>query len=851
MRERTINVFATRIVMLIDLAFLAGLSPASEDADVETIDQQVRQLEREGRYSEAVPLAVKLLDRCEQLMGKENPATAVILDKLAKLYDAGGEYAKAEPLFQRALRIFENAPGPDDVHTAATLNNLAELYRHVGAYGKAEFLYERVLKIDENIGGLDGPNSAATLNNLGLVYTATGRYAKAEGIFARALAVAEKHAGPEHTDTAVTYNNLAHLYEDMGDYARAEPLYLRALKIAEKALGAEHPNIATLLSGLGTLYLHKGDIAKAEPLFVRALKISEKTLGPEHPSTAQGLNNLAALYEDVGDYATAQPLYERSLKIRETVLGQGSPDTATSLNNLAGLSRTIGNYAKAESLYQRSLRIYEQCFGAEHTRVALGLNNLADLYGTMGVYSKAEPLYLRALRIDEVVMGEDHADVATIVNNLGWLYHHTGDYGKAELFFHRSIRISEKALGHDHPQTATGLRNLAYLYFDEGRMAEASELVSRVSKAEEKYLADVLSFTSERQRLAFQQTANPYSLPARLKETELLAQTILRRKGVVLDSLLEDRLISQASEKPEQREVIIELLAAKQRLMQVSLQAPNIFAEDVKRRRDIEKQQLSNRVDELEARLARQVAGLGKARRALSITVEQVQADLGRNEALIELARYNEYLGKNKWEWRYGAILITPDSKPVWCQLGSAVEIEKNIKLYQECTRGDRDEATLIDVLHALHAQVWTPIEKFLPTGTTTVAVSPDGELNFVSFATLIDSDDTFLAEQYSIRYLASGRDLLRDKKSRGTFVAVIFANPDFEGKNLTPNSAHARANTVALRSIEMRDLQNISLPPLPGTAREAAALEVLVGKQMEKPACFLGLTPLKRNSDE
>ena len=66
MHERKINVFPTiGIVTLIGLAFLAGQSPASEDADVETLDRQVNQLEREGRYSEAVPLAAKLLDRCE------------------------------------------------------------------------------------------------------------------------------------------------------------------------------------------------------------------------------------------------------------------------------------------------------------------------------------------------------------------------------------------------------------------------------------------------------------------------------------------------------------------------------------------------------------------------------------------------------------------------------------------------------------------------------------------------------------------------------------------------------------------------------------------------------------------
>jgi hypothetical protein len=208
---------------------------------------------------------------------------------------------------------------------------------------------------------------------------------------------------------------------------------------------------------------------------------------------------------------------------------------------------------------------------------------------------------------------------------------------------------------------------------------------------------------------------------------------------------------------------------------------------------------------------------------------------------LIELARYNDYLGKNKWEWCYGAILIIPGGKPVWCPLGSAVGIEKNIRLYQECAHGEKDEATLLGVLHALHAQIWAPIEKVLPAETTNVAISPDGELNFVSFTTLTDSNDKFLAERYSIRYVASGRDLLGGKKSGGNLGTVIFADPDFEGKTLVPNSAQSTTSAGSVRLMEMRGLQNLLLFPLPGTAAEATGLQKLIERANRKVTVFLG----------
>src|SRR5205823_1178500 len=171
-------------------------------------------------------------------------------------------------------------------------------------------------------------------------------------------------------------------------------------------------------------------------------------------------------------------------------------------------------------------------------------------------------------------------------------------------------------------------------------------LAEKAREAQEKYLSNILSFTSERQRLAFQGTINPYSLPGTLGRAAELAQTVLRQKGVVLDSLLEDRLVAEASSDPKQREIIQQLRAAKQRLMQLVLEVPKDLSEAAQKRRTAEKEKLSTEVQQLEAGLARQVAGLGKARRALSVTVPQVQAVLPNQTVLVELLRYSHYLGK-------------------------------------------------------------------------------------------------------------------------------------------------------------------------------------------------------------
>jgi tetratricopeptide (TPR) repeat protein len=728
----------------------------------------------------------------------------------------------------------EDALGTDSLN-----RRVVELY-HAGKYQEAILIARKLLEIREKTNGPEHLDTATSLNNLGELYSAMGDYAQAEPLHQRALAINEKALGPEHPDTATSLNNLAALYYSMGDYAQAEPLYLRALAINEKALGPEHPLTANSLNNLAALYYSMGDYAQAEPLYRRALAIREKALGPQHPGTSTSLNNLAELYRAIGDYAQAEPLYLRALAIKEKGLGPQHPSTATSLNNLALLYKAIGDYAKAEPLYRRALAISEKALGEEHLDTANSLNNLAGLYRAMGDYAKADPLYQRALAICEKALGPEHPDTAKILIGLALLYDSMGDYAKAESLCRRALAIREKALGPEHPDTAASLNNIAFLNIDLGKTGNALEFAVRAKKAQETQLGNIFSFTSEQQRLAFQETDPPFTLLATLGSASDIAQAILHNKGVVLDSVLEDRLVTEARKDAKQPEVIDQLRAAKQRFTQLSMEERRDFSAEDRRQRETGLEKRAAQVKQLEATL-----GLGRARRALSITLAQVQGALAADQVLVELLRYTHYLGKNKWEGRYGALVIASRDAPNWIPLGGADAIEKiieiyrksaryestayvvprNVEAYEESKRGDTDESLLHGVLRSLHDQVWLPIEKALPAGSKTIILSPDGALNFISFATLLNAKDEFLIQKYSIRYVASGRDLLQEGEVSATKFLAVFGDPDF-GYQPESIARQTETSALAMRASEKRDFGNMSLTALPGTEKECAGLK-------------------------
>ncbi len=57
-------------------------------------------------------------------------------------------------------------------------------------------------------------------------------------------------------------------------------------------------------------------------------------------------------------------------------------------------------------------------------------------------------------------------------------------------------------------------------------------------------------------------------------------------------------------------------------------------------------------------------------------------------------------------------------------------------------------EDELAALLQKLFDKVWEPIQRALPDGVKTVIISPDGQLNFLSFATLVDGAKRLQADK-------------------------------------------------------------------------------------------------------
>lgn len=770
-------------------------APNAEDRELERarrLSEESRSLRGKGKYDQALQLAERVLEIREKVLGANDLAVAKSLHALAGLYDDKGDYVKAEPLNLRALAIREKILGPNHPDVAWSLFNLAWIFLSRQDFTRAEQFYLRAAMIQENALGKDHPDVATMLNDLAILYNRRGDYHKAIEIDQRVLSIREKALGPDNDSVAKVLSNLAFDYIRTGDYGKAELLLQRALPMWEKAKGADHPEVAFAVNNLGLVYLYKGDYEQAESFQRRALSIHEKTLGPEHSLVAVDLIILGGIYYNRGEYDKAEPLERRALALREKILGPDHFEVAEILVNLGHLLRSKGNEdAEAESVYKRALAIFEKSLGPENPKVAFPLIGLADVYSQQGDYARAEPLYQRALAVLEKTIGPLQPAVADIFSKLATLYRGKGETQRALTALTRANEIRERNLAYNLP-LGSERQKLSYLNLFANDIDNALSLHARLAPN-----------SSEALRLAF--------------------TTLLQRKGRVLDEMSDSVSILRDRANAQDRELFSQLSDARSLLANLSVRGPG---KDGAERYQTQFKEVEKRVDRLEADLSARSAEFRA--RSQPASLEAIQRLIPAGTTLIEFAVYKsgDHAVRSTERTQYAAYLLGHDDLPRWVDLGDSSAIDQAIASWRSALR-DPNRSDVGGLARAVDAKVMQPVRALLGESRH-LLISPDGPLNLIPFAALIDEKGKYLVEGYTISYLTSGRDLLRlqvPRASKGP--PVVVADPAFGDPELLPVRDGTDKSGGNGRS--RVDYSQMFFGPLPGVGEEVRTLRALL----------------------
>jgi CHAT domain-containing protein/Tfp pilus assembly protein PilF len=646
-----------------------------------------------------------------------------------------------------------------------------------------------------------------------------GAYQQALPLVEEALAIREQELGENAPDIASSLNNLAALHHALGNYDRAAPLFQRLMTITADVSGVDSLEYALVLNNLAEVYRMQGDYVQSEELHLKSIAIREKLLSADNPMLAVSYNNLAELYRAQGNAEQAKPLYEKALQILRQVYGDHHPALLAPLNNLAELYRFQGDLQQAMDLYNQALDIVRSTLRSEHPYYITLLNNMASLYADAGLYPKAMPLYQEALTLIEQQLGNQHPNVARTLENLAWIYYHQQEFEPAAQSFQRAIAIREQQLGNTHPDLSLPLNGLSYVYRAQGKIDQAIGLQNRANEIDEYNLSVMLSYGSEARKQAyidtFEQSTNAtISLNTQqvqnVRATRLALTTLLRRKGRILDTLADSQNNLRKYLSPDDQILLTQLAAARSQLAALlfsgSTDSPDYQPQLA---------EIKNQIQTLETQLSQRSTQFKTE--SQPVTLDAVQKLLPQKSALIEWVLYRPLIRRldnlSQWgELRYAAYILHPQGDPQVMDLGTAVEMDQSIAAFRNTLRDRRYLKKFQQAARELDEKLMQPIRPLLKDATQ-LLISADGQLNLVPFAALIDSDDRYALESYTISYLTSGRDLLRFQNRLTSQRDVLLANPQF---------GHTRQQQTA-------GLGNLEFSPLPGTDAELQAIAPLL----------------------
>ncbi len=714
-----------------------------------------------------------------------------------------------------------------------------------GKQDEALTLAQQSLALREKYLAAEHVSIANSFYQLGVIFHAKGDFPQSVAQFQRALAIKEKLNGVDSSSVSPLVNNLGAIYNEMGDYEKAEQFMQRAVSIQEKQHITNDPTLAITLHNLGNVQDAKGDYNSAEQTYQRALAIKEKAYGAEQPETAETISALAAISQEKGDYARALSLNERALSIYEKTVGEDDIRTGETLLNFADVYWLTGETARAASLDERALKIFEKILEAGHPEIALALNNLGESVRELRDFPRAEKLLLRALEIREKKLGAAHPDVGMTLENLGNLYRDQGDYDKAENFYQRALQVKEKALGAEHPAVVGTLTEMSLLYAARGDFAAATSFESRAIAAGERNADLNLLAGSERQKLAYLAllsdqlnqaiTLNVKLAPAQAAARDLAATIVLQRKGRVQDALADSLSSLRRRLDAKDVEMLDEFNRTTSQLSHLVLSDQQTSTDDYRQRVAA----LKERREQIEADISRRSAEFRA--RAQAVTLEAVRAAVPERAALLEFIAYQPVSPKattretRYGDSRYAVYVIRKRGDVRWRDLGAAKDLDTAIDAWRQALRDPARQQDARRLARAIDEKIMRPV-RALAGDASQLLVSPDGELNLIPFAAMIDEQERYLIERYSFTYLTSGRDLLRLQEQRQSkSQPVLVANPSFgepaavaqlandtAARRPTPPGARRRSVTDA------RSLSEVYFAPLGGTSQEARGIQTL-----------------------
>lgn len=781
-----------------------------QDARISSAITTAEQYEKQGKRREAAAEYEKARNLAAQAWGNNHGAVAALTQAQGLIWKDLGEYAKAEGLIKQTLDI--SVANGDTALAAEAVNNLATVKWEQADYVESQKFHEHGLAMLSKTYGENSPQAAVSRNNLAEAFKELGDYARVESMVQQSIKSLRSNQPKHASELASCLMNLADLYSRQGNFPRAELLLLESVQINEKAFGTNHLQACRARNNLAALYFGMGQFEKAESIHKQNLKVFEATLGQNHPSVASVVLNLALAYQKQKRYDEAEAMYKRALDIRRKILASDHPSISLTLHNFGQLYTERGDYPQALTTLEEARSSRLKTFGPNHTTVGFTNMAIGDVHLALLKFDEAKTSYEEALRIRQSQLPETHPDLAYTHTAMGEVHAAAANWDSSADHFDLARRGFRRHIDQNLPSLPE-LDQVTFLKY-----------------VDEPYLHSALSLS--------------LAQPQNQKVIDYSAGWVLNGKAVSQQALAQRALIARDTTNAQLATAVKALLVIRKQLASLMMVSDSKAADPARQ----------SRIDELvrqEQSQSRKLSEEGGRSPGSTAWIEtaDVRKALQEDSVLVEIVRFKKYDFGNpaaKDEERPGHYVawIIPKSegdKIRLIDLGDAAKIDELVRAARTALKqapelirenGEEEaEKMLQPPLRSLAGSILNPLLEAVGQSKT-VYLSPDSLLWLVPWSALPLEEGQYAIEKFDIRFLVTGRDLVRGETDFKVSNPVIFADPDF---NLDPAAVEAAAQQVLQNSSSQRNTLRAvaksgkfklgTVSRLPGTKSEAEAV--------------------------
>lgn len=355
-----------------------------------------------------------------------------------------------------------------------------------------------------------------------------------------------------------------------------------------------------------------------------------------------------------------------------------------------------------------------------------------------------------------------------------------GRYREAVTLAEEALRISGQTLGPIHPAVATSLSNLAVAFDSIGQYDRAVPLIERALAIRAAMLQRISTQQREEGFVQFLRTmrgdvsasvsfAGERPQDASARRTALLYTLVTKARGE--EEATATLAAARRDRSAEGQRALREWSIAQQRLSALTPQAPAPTRQQAEEAVRIAEEALARRSDAV-----RQQRGLADVGTLLPRLTER----LPRDGVLVEVVRFEPFNARARTEqerWgasRYAAFVLHPDGRHALADLGDAVAVETAARELSDAV-SDRQstQASVVRAAQALHTRLFAPLVTLIGAGTRRIVFAPDGPLHTAPLHLMHDGRD-WLMDRYTVSYVTSGRDLLRERSPQDVPTAPV-----------------------------------------------------------------------------